>query len=302
MTLKLYSVPPPSRQLWMARKGGGGESRGRRVVGKAAGLLRSLPAPPHQLSRQVPGTPKAVPPPSLLEPELRSWGGLPKSWPPCMEYLPTWRFSEKVKKFGSPRSAPKSEGSQENLTGTTPSLRSHGEVVSIWNSSKGAWPQIRGPQCPVPKFQPGASWGRGTKAGRGARAERGRVWRQFEAHLMAAQRAGGAPTGGCSRGAPGSRFRGSGLVPDSAQSPPGSRPIESGFLGGTWTGPGRVLRRLLPLEVWSGGPCGRKGVRRPVPGAPRRPAAGTMLLLLLYFSSLHFVPKFHSPHPQCPAP
>lgn len=66
---------------------------------------------------------------------------------------------------------------------------------------------------------------------------------------MAAQQESGAPTGGCSQGAPGSRFRGSGLAPDSAQSPPGSRPIESGFLGGTWTGRGRVLRHLLPLEV-----------------------------------------------------
>lgn len=141
-------------------------------------------------------------------------------------------------------------------------------MVSNWNSSKGARPQIRGPQCPVPKFQPGASWGRGTKAGRGARAERGRVWRQFEAHLMAAQRAGGAPTGGCSRGAPGSRFRGSGLAPGSAQSPPGSRPIESGFLGGTWTGPGRVLRRLLPLEVWSGVPAAERGCGVPSPARP----------------------------------
>ncbi|XP_042826546.1 collagen alpha-1(I) chain-like isoform X2 [Panthera tigris] len=53
VTLRLHSVPPPTQQLRMARKGGGGESRGRRVaVGKAAGPLRSLPAPPHQLSRQ----------------------------------------------------------------------------------------------------------------------------------------------------------------------------------------------------------------------------------------------------------
>ncbi|XP_042826545.1 nascent polypeptide-associated complex subunit alpha, muscle-specific form-like isoform X1 [Panthera tigris] len=137
VTLRLHSVPPPTQQLRMARKGGGGESRGRRVaVGKAAGPLRSLPAPPHQLSRQVPGTPKTSPPPqSLLEPQLRLWGvvrALPKSWPPRREYLPTWRFSEKVfKKFGSPPSAPKSEGSQENLSGTTPSLRSHGEVATF---------------------------------------------------------------------------------------------------------------------------------------------------------------------------
>lgn len=151
-------------------------------------------------------------------------------------------------------------------------------------------------------LSPNSSWGRGTKAGRGARAERGRVWRQFEAHLMAAQREGGAPTGGCSRGAPGSRFRGSGLAPGSAQSPPGSRPIESGFLGGNVDGAGAGPQAPPPSGGLIGGPCGRKGVRRPVPGAPPRPAAGTTLLLLLYFSSLHFVPKFHSPHPQCPAP
>lgn len=60
---------------------------------------------------------------------------------------------------------------------------------------------------------------------------------------MAAPQAGGAPT---ELGAPGSRFRGSGLAPGSAQSPPGSRPIESGFLGKTWTGPGRILRHLHP--------------------------------------------------------
>lgn len=44
-------------------------------------------------------------------------------------------------------------------------------MVSIWNSSKGARPQIRGPQCPVPKFQSRASWGEGDKGG--ARSPRG---------------------------------------------------------------------------------------------------------------------------------
>lgn len=141
-------------------------------------------------------------------------------------------------------------------------------MVSIWNSSKGARPQIRGPQCPVPKFQPGASWGRGTKAGRGARAERERVWKQFEAHLMAVQREGGAPTGGCSRGAPGSRFRGSGLAPDSAQSPPGSRPIESGFLGGNVDGAGAGPQAPPPSGGLIGGPCGRRGCGVPSPARP----------------------------------
>lgn len=52
--------------------------------------------------------------------------------------------------------------------------------------------------------------------------------------------------GECSRGAPDWKCRGAGLSPGSAQSLSGSRPIESSFLGRTWTGPGRVLRRLLP--------------------------------------------------------
>lgn len=52
--------------------------------------------------------------------------------------------------------------------------------------------------------------------------------------------------GECSRGAPDWKCRGAGLAPGSAQSLSGSRPIESSFLGRTWTGPGRVLRRLLP--------------------------------------------------------
>lgn len=177
-------------------------------------------------------------------------------------------------------------------------------MVSVWSSSKGARPQIRGAQCPVPKFQPGPSWGEeGTKAGRQepapARERSGGSWR-LTSWLLGGRAE--RPRARCSRGAPGSGFRDSALALGSAQSPPGSRPIESGFLGGTWTGPGRVLGRLFPLGFCSGGPCGRKRVRRPLPGAPPRPAAATMLLLLLYFSLLHFVPKFHSPHPQCPAP
>lgn len=52
--------------------------------------------------------------------------------------------------------------------------------------------------------------------------------------------------GECSRGAPDWKCRGAGLAPGSVQSLSGSRPIESSFLGRTWTGPGRVLRRLLP--------------------------------------------------------
>lgn len=49
-----------------------------------------------------------------------------------------------------------------------------------------------------------------------------------------------------SRGAPDWKCWGAGLAPGSAQSLSGSRPIESSFLGRTWTGPGRVFRRLLP--------------------------------------------------------
>lgn len=52
--------------------------------------------------------------------------------------------------------------------------------------------------------------------------------------------------GECSRGAPDWKCKGAGLAPGSAQSLSGSRPIESSFLGRTWTGPGRVLARLRP--------------------------------------------------------
>lgn len=86
---------------------------------------------------------------------------------------------------------------------------------------------------------------------------------------MAAPQAGGAPT---ERGAPGSRFRGSGLAPGSAQSPPGSRPIESGFLGKTWTGPGRVLGRPPPSGGSDRGPRDRRGCD--VPSAALPAAAG----------------------------
>lgn len=66
---------------------------------------------------------------------------------------------------------------------------------------------------------------------------------------MAAQRVGGAPTEWVLPGRPWLEVQGFGLAPGSAQWPPGSRPIESGFLGGTWMGPGQVLGRLLPLGI-----------------------------------------------------
>lgn len=156
-----------------------------------------------------------------------------------------------------------------------------------------------GPQIPAQSKRRGV--GGGTKAGRGARAGRGGGWRPGRAHLMAAGRAGGAPAGWLLPGRPGLEAQGSGPAPGWAQCPPGSRPIESGFLGGTWSGRGGSSG-ACPL--WG---CDR-GVRAAAGGAacPRRraprPATATLLLLLLYFSSLHFVPKFHSPHPQCPAP
>lgn len=161
-------------------------------------------------------------------------------------------------------------------------------MVHVWSSSQGARPQIRGSQRPVPKFQPGASWGEGTKAGRGA-APAGQGLEALEAHLMAAPQAGGAPTG---RGAPGSRFRGSGLAPGSAQSPPGSRPIESGFLGKTWTGPGRVLGHLHPLGVRSGSPRQKGGATSPPRRSPS--AAGgysvTLTTVLLSAASRSKIP------------
>lgn len=173
-----------------------------------------------------------------------------KSWPLCREYLPTWRFSEKSLRNPGVFRAPLNLWAPRRTSQAPPPALG---VMAKWSvfgtGPRGLGLKSEAPSVLSPNSSPEQAGGGGTKAGRGARAESGRVWRQFEAHLMAAQQESGAPTGGCSRGAPGSRFRGSGLAPDSAQSPPGSRPIESGFLGGTWTGPGRVLRHLLPLEV-----------------------------------------------------
>lgn len=88
-------------------------------------------------------------------------------------------------------------------------------MANIWGSSERVRPPVRGPRRPVPESQPRARWGEGTKAGR--RAAPG--WKGLEAseaHLMAAPRAGGAPTGRVLPGRPslevqgfgvGSRFR-----------------------------------------------------------------------------------------------
>ena len=70
---------------------------------------------------------------------------------------------------------------------------------------------------PSPQIPTGTKLGGGGDKGRaaGARAGQGTVWRQLEAHLMAARRAGGAPTGkvlpgrpwlGVQRFSAGSRF------------------------------------------------------------------------------------------------
>lgn len=174
-------------------------------------------------------------------------------------------------------------------------------MISIWSSSKGPRPQIRGPQCPVPKFQPGASWGRGTKAGRQpARSAEGFGGSSRLTSWLLSGRAAhprvGAPGAALAQGSgfgAGSRF-----CSVSPRVPPHRVRLPGGNVDGAGAGP----QAPPPSGGLIGGPCCRKGVRRPVPGAPPRPAAGTMLLLLLYFSSLHFVPKFHSPHPQCPAP
>ena len=101
-----------------------------------------------------------------------------------------------LKNFGSPRSAPKPKGSQENLTAPPRALR----VMGKWSVS-GARPRGVGlkSEAPVPSPQipTGTKLGGGGDKGRaaGARAGQGTVWRQLEAHLMAARRAGGAPTG-----------------------------------------------------------------------------------------------------------
>lgn len=173
---------------------------------------------------------------------------------------------------------------------------------NIWSSSKQFGLKSKAPSGRSPNFSPERAGGRGTKAGRGTRPGGRRVCRKLEAHLMAARQAGSAPTGWLLPGSPwlevqrfgvGSRF-----CSVSPRVPPHRVRLPEGNVDAARAG----LRAPPPCGGLIGGPCGGKGVRRPLPGAPPRPAAATMLLLLLYFSSLHFVPKFHSPHPQCPAP
>lgn len=197
---------------------------------------------------QVPGTPQTRPPQSFPEPELRCRGESEPGPNPGLPVGTICQLRDPLKKSLKNSGV---LGAPPNLRAPGGSHRHHSQPCESWGSGQ-YLKLVSNPRLPVPCPQiPARSklGGRGTKAGREARARRGRVWRQFEAHLMAAWRAGGAPTGGCSRGAPGCRFRGSGLAPGSAQSPPGSRPIESGFLEGTWTGPGRVLGRLFPLGI-----------------------------------------------------
>lgn len=175
-------------------------------------------------------------------------------------------------------------------------------MVSVWSSSKGARPQIRGAQCPVPKFQPGPSWGEeGTKAGRQepapARERSGGSWR-LTSWLLGGRAE--RPRARCSRGAPGSGFRDSALALGSAQSPPGSRPIESGFLGGNVDRAGAGPRAPLPSGVLLGGSVRQKeGAASP----PRRaPSAGSSynvtLTTVLLFAT--FRSKIPLPAPTMP--
>lgn len=119
---------------------------------------------------------------------------------------------------------------------------------------------------------------------------------------MAARRAGGSPTGWLLPGRPRLEVQGFGAGSGLGSGSPRVPPHRVRLPGENVDRAGTGLRAPLPSGGLMRGSCGRKGMQRPLPGAHPLPVAATVLLLLLYFSSLHFVPKFHSPHPQCPAP
>lgn len=102
---------------------------------------------------------------------------------------------------------------------------------------------------------------------------------------MAAGRAAARPRARRSRGAPGSSCGGSRPAPGSAQCPPGSRPIESGFLGGTGAGPGRLLGRRLRLGARCGG-CGVRPRRAPSAGGRHHLTLTTVLLFATFPSKI----------------
>lgn len=208
----------------------------------------------------------------------------------------------------SPESSPKPESHQENLSRHRPkplgsSVKKRG--VDIRDRSRRHRPRSGTPKalCPLNSAPNELGGGGTTKAGRGAGSRLGPGWRVRGSPHGCAE-GGRRAHGECSRGAPDWKCRGAGLAPGSAQSLSGSRPIESSFLGRTWTGPGRVLRRLLPPALRRAG-MPRDG-ERGAASEPRRrtPSAGSTYAVTLttVLSLLHFLPKFHSPHPQCPAP
>lgn len=108
---------------------------------------------------------------------------------------------------------------------------------------------------------------------------------------MAAGRAAARPRARRSRGAPGSSCGGSRPAPGSAQCPPGSRPIESGFQRGSGAGPGGSSAPPPP-----GGSV--RGVRRASPARPlgRRPPPphSYYCTSLRYISFQNSTPRSHN--------
>lgn len=197
---------------------------------------------------QVPGTPKPAPH-NLSRSRVEIW----RESEPCLN--PSLPAGSICQLEGPLKKSFKNSG----VLGAPPNLRAPGRTSPAPRGAlrvKGKWSvfgarqrglglKSEAPSAQSPNTSPEQAGGRGTKAGR--ELAPGGEGSEGSSRLTSWLLGGRAerPRGRCSRGAPGLRFRGSGLAPGSAQSPPGSRPMESGFLGGTWTGPGRVLGRLL---------------------------------------------------------
>lgn len=167
----------------------------------------------------------------------------------------------------------------------------------------GCWPrQVRlsTPRIPVPgppKSQLRGAGGGGQRCG-GDRA-RGKGLRGARGGLTSWLLGGGAahPRAGCSWGSPACDSGVRGWL-GAAQSFPGSRPIEPGFLGGRWTGQGRALGRLHSWEGSDPGSPRREGVRRASPARPlgrrRLRCYSYYCTSLCYISFQNSTPRTHN--------
>lgn len=239
-------------------------------------------------TNQLPGTPTNRPPQTLSEPELRLGGhsenclrpGPLRGVPANLGGPP-----EKSYKSGSPRGAPKPEGSRENPAGTAAKLGSQGARWSVLGApprGPASHPRLPAPGPQIPARSELAGVG-GDKGGAGGRAGG-----------AGAAGSGGSPHG-CSAGGRRTHrtgrpwievqgFRaGSGCCSVSPGVPPHRVRLPGENVDGAGAGP-----RAPPRSGGSDrGPRGRKGCGVP----PRRPAAPAAVLLSLpYFPPLRIPP------------